>query len=87
MYWHDVVFADGAGPLPTICLPLRLWCIQTETSPCKKQTECINSMIRNFIWNGKKARISMKQLTLGYEEGGLNPSTAKPFYSCDKPLY
>jgi len=55
----------------SLMIPKLVHIMQVLPQPCKKHIEYINSLVRNFIWNGKKARISLRQLMLDYEDGGL----------------
>jgi hypothetical protein len=58
--------------IKSLVIPKLVHILQVLPLPSKKYIDQINRLVRNFLWNNGKAKISLKQLTQCYEDGGLN---------------
>ena len=57
--------------IKSLVIPKIVHVLQVLHVPGKKYIDKVNKLVRDFVWNNGKARISLKQLTKSYEEGGL----------------
>ena len=57
--------------LNTLIGSLFIYRLSTMLNLTKQQIERIESIVRNFIWRGKKAKVSLKTLQLQKTQGGL----------------
>ena len=57
--------------IKSLILPQLIYQLTNLISPPKCFLEMVDNIITDFLWDGKKNKISRKQLYLNYEEGGL----------------
>ena len=55
----------------TLVVSQLVYCFQCLPTPDNNYLREIDSMVRDFVWNGKKSKISMSRLKYGYLQGGL----------------
>jgi hypothetical protein len=57
--------------IKSLVIPKLVHVLQVLPLPDKKFVDVVNKLMRDFIWNNGKSRISLKQLQQDYKEGGL----------------
>ena len=72
LYRHRMLSLIGKiTVIKTLAIPKIIHVIQTLPSPPLSMVNRIKTSIRKFLWNGKRAKISLEQLGNTIENGGL----------------
>jgi len=72
MYQHRSLSLIGrVTVIKTLAIPKLIHVLQTLPSPSVDTINKLKTCIRHFLWNGKRAKISLEQLGKTIENGGL----------------